>query len=149
MHKISLATTEDTQELSKLLSLLMAQEADFKPDVEAQERGLKMIINSPELGIVLKLELEGKVIGMISILFTVSTAIGEKVAIFEDFVGFPELRNLGYGKKLFGAAIELAEEYACKRITLLTDRDNMSARRFYKKQGMKVSAMSPFRKILI
>lgn len=148
MPKISIATLENLNELSPLLSLLMDQEADFKPDLEAQERGLKMIIESPEIGKVLKLELEGRIIGMINILFTVSTALGNKVAIFEDFVMLPELRNLGYGKMLFAAATELATEHGCKRITLLTDRDDISSRRFYKKQGMTISAMAPYRKML-
>lgn len=148
MHQISIATHKDTEELSKLVKLLMAQEADFRPNEAAQKKGLELIVNSPDKGIILKLESDNKLVGMINILFTISTAMGDKVAIFEDFVVVPDLRNKGYGKMLFDAAEKVAKEHGCKRVTLLTDRENIKSRRFYKKQGMAVSAMVPFRKYL-
>jgi predicted acetyltransferase len=148
MPKISIATSEDLNELSPLLNLLMAQEADFKPDLEAQERGLKMIIESPKIGIILKLEYEGKIVGMINLLVKISTVLGAKVAIFEDFIIAPYYRNKCYGKLLFKEALKQAKAINCQSVTLLTDKDNVNAHRFYKAQGMEASAMLPFRKML-
>lgn len=149
MPNISIANTKDSQDLSQLLSLLMAQEADFIPDAKAQEKGLLLVINSPEMGIILKLELEGKIVGMINILFTISTALGAKVGILEDFIIAPEFRKKGYGQLLFKEAVVQAKTKGCQRITLLTDQNNLAAHHFYKSQGMEASAMMPFRKMLL
>ncbi len=148
MPKISIATPEDTNKLSELLSILMTQEADFTPDAKAQERGIAIIINTPEIGLILKLEVENKVVGMINLLFNISTALGGKVGILEDFIITPDYRNRGYGKLLFKEAVKQAKIMGCLRLSLLTDNDNQAAHRFYLDQGMESSAMVPFRMVL-
>ena len=42
-------------------------------------------------------------------------------------------------------AISVARAKGCKRITLLTDKTNESAQRFYKRQGFELSSMVPMR----
>jgi GNAT superfamily N-acetyltransferase len=49
---------------------------------------------------------------------------------------------------LVGAALALAKERDCKRITLLSDFDDLAAERFYQKHGFKLSPMVPLRQIL-
>lgn len=148
MPIITTATLEDTDALSSLLSLLMKQETDFITDEEAQKRGLGAIIQNPEMGSIIKLEIKSELVGMINILYSISTAIGAKVAIFEDFIVAPAFRSKGFGRLLFQQAELHARASGCQRITLLTDRNNKDAHRFYKQQGMEGSGMTPFRKSL-
>lgn len=57
----------------------------------------------------------------------------------------PVARGGGVGSLLLAAAIEHALDLGCRRITLLTDGDNVSARRFYQRQGFVHSGMVPLR----
>jgi GNAT superfamily N-acetyltransferase len=143
--QITSANTSDVPALCALLDLLFSQEADFKPDYEAQSRGLARIISSPDVGLIVVARLDGQVVGMVNLLYTVSTALGERVALLEDMVVSPSFRGAGVGSKLLHQAIELARLNGCKRITLLTDRANESAQRFYQQHGFSFSAMIPLR----
>lgn len=142
---IEKATAADIPALSELLSVLFSQEAEFMPNAEAQQRGLAQIIGNPEIGSVLVAWQDGQIVGMVNLLFTISTALGERVAFLEDMVVFPAGRDTGVGTKLLSEAISFARVQSCKRITLLTDRSNESAQRFYAKQGFVVSSMVPMR----
>ncbi len=145
MTTIRIATAADVPSLSKLLSQLFAQEAEFTPDREAQARGLGMIIADPAVGRILLAEREGMVIGMVNLLYTVSTALGARVAILEDMVIDKASRRAGTGGKLLAAAIERARADGARRITLLTDHDNAGAHKFYRGYGFERSSMVPFR----
>jgi GNAT superfamily N-acetyltransferase len=145
---IDSATTSDIMELSHLLSLLFSQEAEFVPNLELQQRGLARIIDSPEVGAVLVAREGDKIIGMVSLLFTVSTALGERVALLEDMVVSPAGRGMGVGTKLLSEAISYSRMQFCKRITLLTDQSNEIAQKFYAKQGFVMSGMVPMRLLL-
>ncbi len=145
---IDRATLDDITELCDLLAILFSQEVEFKPDANAQAIGLRMIISNPETGIILVARHSGKIIGMVCLLFTVSTALGARVAILEDMLVLPTQRGLGIGSDLLNAAIVTARENGCKRITLLTDSSNEIAHKFYEKQGFTASEMLPFRLLL-
>jgi ribosomal protein S18 acetylase RimI-like enzyme len=45
--------------------------------------------------------------------------------------------------------MEFARRKGCKRITLLTDEDNVSAQRFYAKHGFQCSSMVAVRLSLV
>jgi len=47
--KIEIAKSSDIPELCELLNLLFTQEAEFKPDRNAQVRGLISVIESDEI----------------------------------------------------------------------------------------------------
>ena len=143
--RINVATIDDVPRLAELLGILFEQEEEFTPDRAAQERGLRRIIGDASLGRVLVLRDEPRVIGMVSLLFSVSTALGDGVATLEDMVVVPERRGRGIGSALLTAAIEHARQAGCRRITLLTDRSNASARRFYGRHGFQLSEMVPMR----
>ncbi len=145
MVTISKAVLEDVPHLSDLLTLLFTQEADFEPDFEKQCAGLRRIIENPEVGTVLVLREGSAVVGMVNVLYTISTACGGRVAIIEDMVVRPENRGQKAGSLLLRAAIELAQDAECRRITLLTDRRNVSAIRFYRRHGFEPSEMIPLR----
>jgi GNAT superfamily N-acetyltransferase len=145
---IDRATLDDIAELCDLLAILFSQEVEFKPDANAQAIGLRMIVSHPETGIILVARHNGKIIGMVCLLFTVSTALGARVAILEDMLVLPTQRGLGIGTDLLTAAIVTARENDCKRITLLTDSSNEIAHSFYEKQGFMQSQMLAFRILL-
>lgn len=143
--QINTANTSDIPALCELLNILFSQEADFRPDYEAQSRGLARIIDSPEIGFILVARQDDQVVGMVNLLYTVSTALGDRVALLEDMVVSPDARGSGIGSRLLEQAIQSARSEGCKRITLLTDRTNESAQRFYQKHGFGFSSMIPLR----
>lgn len=142
------ATNNDIPQLCGLLALLFDQEAEFRPDRELQAEGLRQIIEFPERGKILVLRNGPLIIGMVSLLFTVSTALGGRVAILEDMVVLPEFRSMGAGSRLLNEAIALAKSQGCLRITLLTDRVNGAAMMFYQRHGFILSEMVPMRLLL-
>jgi len=145
MLTIQLATIADIPALADLLTILFTQEADFKPDVERQKSGLKKIIENAETGNILTIKQDGTITGMVNLLYTISTALGGRVAILEDMVLHPRHREKGEGSLLLKAAIDLAKEKKCLRITLLTDLTNEKAIKFYQRQGFVKSNMIPLR----
>lgn len=142
---ISPATLTDIPALCELLNVLFTQEQEFNPDVEAQSRGLGKIIADPEIGCILVARRQQQVIGMVNLLYTVSTALGERVAILEDMVIAADERGAGLGARLLKEAIAHAGAQGCKRMTLLTDQSNLAAQRFYARQGFTLSGMLPMR----
>ena len=147
--QIEIARAADIPALSALLTLLFSQEAEFRPDEAAQQRGLAAIIAEPSIGqILLARDDSGAVIGMVSLLLSISTALGARVALLEDMVVNPQARNSGLGSQLLQAAIVQARQLGCRRITLLTDLDNLAAQRFYARHGFSGSPMTPLRLLL-
>ena len=146
--KIEMATTSDIPTLCTLLDYLFSQEVEFKPDHETQSRGLEKILNNNNIGNIFVAKKNDKTIGMVILLYTVSTALGERVALLEDMVVFPKERKLGIGSMLLDHAVKYAIEKRCKRVTLLTDKINIRAQKFYKQHGFNRSSMIPFRMII-
>ena len=146
--KISEANEEDIPQLCELLDLLFSQEAEFQPNHTLQSVGLQKILASPDMGRILVLREGASIIGMVNVLFSISTALGGPVALLEDMILAPEYRGDGAGSKLLQAAVELARSAGCRRITLLTDQSNIPAQRFYVRHGFTASRMIPMRLIL-
>src|ERR671935_1699863 len=139
------ATEADLDELSGLLGELFAQESDFRPDKEKQLRGLRLIFEQPSRGRVFVLRKNGTIVGMINLLFTISTAEGGFVILLEDLVVHTEYQGKGYGSKLLKYAIDFAKQKNFLRITLLTDRPENVAQAFFRKHGFVESSMIPMR----
>jgi len=140
------ATIDDIPELCGLLNYLFEQEEEFKPNTEIQSEGLRKIISNSDVGVIIIAIDSNKVIGMVNILYTVSTALGSRVAILEDMVVSPKARGKGMGSMLMKYSLDLAKQNGCKRITLLTDFDNDGVHRFYQQHGFIRSSMVAFRK---
>ncbi len=148
MIQVRIATQDDVPAMTRLLGQLFAQEAEFVPNPAANARGLMMILADPSAGTLLVAERDGTVTGMVALLYTVSTALGARVATLEDMVVDESCRGGGTGRKLMTNAIETARTAGCQRITLLTDHDNGRAHAFYQGLGFTRSAMVPFRRAL-
>lgn len=145
--KIEPATLDDLPELTELLLDLFAQEADFTPNKEKQMRGLRLIVEQPSRGRIFVLRSENRIIGMINLLITISTAEGGFVLMLEDLVIHRDHRRQGYGSRLLQHAVDFARRKKFLRITLLTDQPD-EGRRFYAKHHFSESDMVPMRMIL-
>src|SRR3954463_14801 len=127
---IEQATLEDLPQLTDLLLDLFSQEPDFTPNRTKQMRGLRLLLEQPNRGRIFVLRYNGLILGMINLLFTISTAEGGFVILLEDVVVHRDHRNRGFGAKLLRHAIEYARKKDFLRITLLTDRLNEASVRF-------------------
>jgi hypothetical protein len=87
---------------------LFGQEPDFRPDYNNQMRGLRLILEQPSRGRIFVLRSANTIIGMINLLFTISTAEGGFVILLGSQAtvqtvcysiqnrGIPILRRAGY-----------------------------------------------------
>jgi GNAT superfamily N-acetyltransferase len=139
---------DDLPALADLLHDLFSQEADFRPDRVKQLRGLRLILEQPSRGRIFVLRHHDRIVGMINLLFTISTAEGGFVIVLEDLVVQKELRAHGLGSRLLDYALNFAREKGFLRLTLLTDRLSEDSIRFYKRHGFYLSDMVPLRFIL-
>ena len=139
------ATEADLDELSEMLGDLFAQEGDFRPDKERQLRGLRLIFEQPSRGRVFVLRQNGAIVGMINLLFTISTAEGGFVILLEDLVVHKKYQGKGYGRRLLEHAIDFAKQKNFLRVTLLTDRPENVAQEFFRHHGFVESSMIPMR----
>ncbi len=146
--RIEQATIEDLPHLTELLTELFTLEGDFVPDSTRQMRGLRMLLEQPSRGRIFVLKQNGMILGMLNLLFTISTAEGGSVIILEDLIIRADYRGHGLGSRLLDYALDYARKKDFKRITLLTDRLNAEAQRFYKRHGFFESAMLPMRYVL-
>jgi ribosomal protein S18 acetylase RimI-like enzyme len=142
---IEQATLEDLPQLVDLLHDLFNLEGDFVPNRAKQMRGLRLILEQPNRGRIFVLRSGDRILGMINLLFTISTAEGGFVILLEDVVVHCDFRRRGYGARLLQHAIDYARKKDFQRITLLTDRLNEGSQRFYERHGFFKSKMIPMR----
>lgn len=147
--KIRKARLKDIGEITNLLELLFTQEVEFAFQKELHKKALKKIINNKDIGTIFVVTKEQKVIGCVNILFTISTALGGRVALLEDMIINPLYQNKGIGKKLLLKVFEKLKKKKLKRITLLTDGDNQKGHNFYKSLGFVESTMKVFRQRML
>jgi ribosomal protein S18 acetylase RimI-like enzyme len=139
------ADFSDIPLLCELLALLFEQEQEFQPDASKQTAALQVLVGNPQRGRVFVLRDGGALAGMVSVQPLVSTACGGDALILEDLVVHPRYRNRGLGSALLEHAVHFARQSGCHRITLLTDRTNAAAQRFYTRHGFTASEMTPYR----
>ena len=142
------AKIEDIPVLCELFWELFSQEVEFTPNKKVQEKALKKIIEDKSIGDIFVAVKENKVIAMVNVLYTISTALGEKVAILEDMVVSQNYKNQKIGSSLIEFTLDYLKKNSFKRVTLLTDSDNFNAHNFYKKHEFTKSSMVVFRKSL-
>lgn len=137
------AKLTDIERLIDLLTVLFSKEAEFIPNRDVQKDGLRQILEDATIGTIFVLKSEQNIIGMVSLLWTISTALGGKVAMLEDMIVDPLWQSKGGGTLLLEHSLVYAKKFGCKRITLLTDKDNYEAHRFYERLGFENSLMQP------
>ena len=148
MPEITPATLADVPQLAGLLTILFTHEVELAPDATKQERALRLILAQPETGRIYCARGGDRVLGMVSLLFTISTAEGGFVILLEDVIVHQNNRAQGIGGKLLKHAVDYAKQKNFLRITLLTDRANEEAQKFFKSHGFLDSKMIPLRMFL-
>ena len=143
--RIEPATLEDLPALVELVGSLLDLEEDFEPDQNKQEHGLRLILEQPNRGRIFVLRTDHAIMGMVNLLFTISTAEGGFVLLLEDVVIHPEHRSEGYGTRLVEYVIDFARKKEFRRITLLTDKISEESQRFFQRFGFEKSHMIPMR----
>lgn len=143
--RIEPASLEDLPELVDLLVELFTVEKDFEPDRVKQERGLRLILEQPSRGRIFVVRTDHRIIGMVNLLITISTAMGGFVLLMEDVSIHPDHRGQGYGSQLMDYVIDFARKKDFLRITLLTDEISAESQRFFQKLGFEHSHMIPMR----
>lgn len=106
---------------------------------------MRLVLDSPHIGTILVARDGAAVVGMVSLLFTVSTAEGGRACWLEDMVVRADRRGGGLGSRLLAYAIEYVRARRFTRVTLLTDRGNDGAKRLYGRHGFVESGMTPLR----
>jgi len=142
------AVHADLPALASLLQELFTMESDFEPGAARQDAGLRLILDNPALGRIFVLRVGENVVGMANALVTVSTAEGTLVLLLEDVIVAEPWRGKGLGARLVNHVMAWARAQGYSRATLLADRNNPQALRFYEKLDFRVSAMRVYRKKL-
>ena len=145
LARVEPATLAQLDDLVELVMELLRIEADFKPDRAKQEQGLRLILEQPSRGRIFVVRTDHKIIGMVNLLFTISTAEGGFVLLMEDVIIHPDHRGHGYGTTLLEHVLKFAQEKNFLRITLLTDEISAESQRFFKRFGFEFSHMIPMR----
>lgn len=141
--KIKKGKPKDIKGIIPLLEELFTQETEFVFEKSHHIKGLKKIMKNKKIGTIFVVK--KKVIACINVLYTISTALGGKVALLEDIIVSLAYQRKGIGTKLLRYVLVFLEKQKIKRITLLTDYDNIAAHQFYKKFSFVNSSMVVFR----
>lgn len=144
--KIRKAKIKDIRDITNLLKELFTQEVEFEFNEKLHQSALKKIIQNKKIGTIFVAIKDKKVVACVNILYTISTALGSKVALLEDMIVNSTYQNKGIGKKLVVYVLEYLKNKKIKRVTLLTDGDNLKGHNFYKSLGFEASTMKVFRK---
>lgn len=143
--RIEPAILDDLPALVDMLMELFDLEADFEPDREKQEHGLRLVLEEPSRGRIFVLRNDHSIVGMVNTLTTISTAEGGFVLLLEDFFIHPSHRSQGFGHKMLDYVVDFAKKKDFKRITLLTDKLSDESQKFFEANGFKFSQMIPMR----
>lgn len=126
------ATSDDIDDLVRLLSALFTIEQDFNPDTAKQKLGLELIIkNTSSATIQVAKTSIGKTVGMVSAQLVISTAQGAYSAWIEDMIVDQAFQGQGIGRKLLENAMAWAKLNGATRAQLLVDIENDEALGYY------------------
>jgi GNAT superfamily N-acetyltransferase len=143
------AVLDDVPVLITLLNTLFSIEQDFTPNADNQKKGLELLIQSPQSGVIKVLrDASGVAVGMVSAQLVISTAQGAPSAWIEDMVISEPYRAQGHGRALLQSALDWAKEKGATRAQLLVDLDNAPALGYYQHLGWQASSMGMRRLIL-
>ncbi len=145
---IDFATPADLDAMADLLAELFTLESDFQPEREKQLRGLRLILENPQIGRLFVLRVDNQVAGMANALITISTAEGCPVLLLEDVIVRAKYRGQKLGRFLVEHVLDWARDNGMPRVTLLADKDNSPTLAFYERLGLEWSAMTVLRKKL-
>ncbi|WP_419766403.1 MAG: GNAT family N-acetyltransferase [Arcobacter sp.] len=139
--QICKATSVDIPILVTLLEALFSIEKDFIFDKKKHEVGLKLLLQNKK-AIVVIAKFKDEIVAMVTMQTIISTAIGAKTGLIEDFVVTNDFQDMGIGTYLFEYLKKYAKDNNLKRIQLVCDNDNTNAKEFYTKKAFTKSNLS-------
>lgn len=128
------AADTDLEAMVGLLSELFTIEDDFTIDLERHKMGLSLLLSHEDAHILVA-ETEGRVVGMVTMQSLISTVMGSRVGLIEDFIVTESMRSRGIGQKLFDALLALSADLGYTRLALGADSRNSRALSFYRSYG--------------
>ena len=134
------ARPTDVEQMVRLLDLLFAMEADFRPDPARQRQGLALLLDDGRARVLVAERADG-VVGMCTGQLVVSTAEGGPALLVEDVVVDPHHRGRGVGRALLAALADWARGRGVRRLQLLADGTNGPALAFYDRLGWRATAL--------
>jgi len=144
---IRVAQKTDIPAMANLLNELFAIEMDFQIDLEKQQQGLTLLLESNH-AVVFVVELENQIIGMCSLQILISTAQGSKVGLIEDLIITKNHQKQGIGNQLLETIKNWAMQQGLTRLQLLADKNNQNALDFYQKKDWKFTQLIALRYLL-
>jgi ribosomal protein S18 acetylase RimI-like enzyme len=142
------AMAKDIPAMVELLSQLFSIEQDFVPDAHKQGRGLELLLEQSGAH-VLVAEVQGRVVGMVSVQTLISTAEGSRVGLVEDLVVAEGHRGSGVGTRLLQAMESRAAACGLKRLQLLADNSNTAALDFYRRNQWQQTSLLALRQMSV
>lgn len=127
------ATKEDIPSLVQLLEQLFCIEKDFQFNHDKHTEGLKLLIEDAN-SIVAVGRFEGEIIAMLTLQMVISTAIGAKSGLIEDFVVDDNFKSMGVGTLMLDFIKYKSSQKGLKRLQLVCDNFNENAQEFYTKK---------------
>jgi len=146
--RIETATKADIDCLVLLLEKLFTLEEEFEFDKNLSRQAIGYILENNSIGEIIIAKDGDKIVGMVTLLYTISTALGGLVILLEDMFVLEEYRRYRVGSQLLAKAKAICLEKSGKRITLLTDSNNTVAHNFYCKNDFFKSSMVAFRHLI-
>ncbi|MBV5316580.1 MAG: GNAT family N-acetyltransferase [Desulfobulbaceae bacterium] len=140
MSTLRKARPQDLEQLTVLLRLLFAIEADFSFNAAKQRQGLALMLDN-DRGCILVVEEAGRIIGMCTGQLVISTAEGGPAVLVEDVVVESGHRGRGVGRDLMAAMAGWGLEQGATRLQLLADKNNFPALSFYENLGWRMTAL--------
>ncbi len=134
------ATRADLHRLIELLTQLSLDEPldePGPPPLPSYHAALEEILSDPRQRL-LVVETSGRVVGTLVVVIVPNlTHQGQPYAIIENVVVDPRARGSGYGGLLIKAAIEIAREAGCYKVSLTSNKRRSDAHRFYERLGFE------------
>ncbi|WP_051305769.1 GNAT family N-acetyltransferase [Desulfogranum mediterraneum] len=141
------AQAEDLPRLLPLLEQLFSLEKDFCFAPLLQERGLRLLLETPAAALmVAAAPLAGvtdrsEPVGMVSAQLVISTAEGGPALLVEDLVVAPDWQKKGIGRQLLAGVADWGREQGARRLQLLADKDNQPGLAFYSRNRWSRTAL--------
>ena len=139
---IKKATLQDIDPLILLLKQLFSIEKDFTFDPLNHHKGLQLFMEGCGKHRVIKTAWwDSKLVGMGTAQTRISTVSGGIAVFFEDLVVDESFRGRGVGTAILNALEDWADKMGGTSMTLLADRENKPALKFYMAHGWNQTRM--------
>ncbi len=131
------ASHSDTDSLVHMISSLYAHE-ELPCDELSMRRNVKALIDGANLGQVLLIEADSKVIGYAIIVYFFSLEHGGLTALLDEFFILEECRSNGFGNVALNELFAFCENKGLSAVQLEVLNENAHAKNLYLKKGFEV-----------